>query len=186
MCYKGNSLPFVYNLLDYNIKKSKSILEFEYYLKYKLLSNYNENDFDLNRLFIGVTTIQNFIPRTNIFSDFDTLEDAINCCVASSHIPFITGGFTNKYHNMFTFDGGFSNYPYLDRERLLHISPSMWNVEDKEENNKIKKHMKKIIKYTEIFSISKNNLLELFDDGYYDAKKNKQFLDSIFISKEIM
>jgi hypothetical protein len=106
MCYKGNSLPFVYNLLDYNLKKSKSILEFEYYLKYKLLSKYNENDFDLNRLFIGVTTLQNLFPRTNIFSDFETLEDAINCCVASSHIPFVTGGITNKYHNMFTFIAG--------------------------------------------------------------------------------
>ena len=180
MCYKGNSLPFIYNLLDYNLKKSKSILEFEYYLKYKLLSNYNENDFDLNRLFIGVTTLQKLFPQTNIFADFETVEDAINCCIASSHIPFITGGITNKYHNMFTFDGGFSNYPYLDRERLLHISPSMWNIEDKEENNKIKKNWKKMKKYTEIFSISKNNLLELFDDGYNDAKKNKNYLDSIF------
>lgn len=180
MCYKGNSFPFIYNLLDNNIKKSKSILELEYFIKYKLLSNYNDDDFDLNKLFIGVTTIQNLIPRTNIFSDFDTLEDAINCCVASSHIPFITGGITNKYHNMFTFDGGFSKYPYLDRERLIHISPSMWNNADKEDINTIKKNMKK---YTEIFSISKNNLLELFDDGYYDAKKNKQYLDTIFIPK---
>lgn len=183
MCYKGNSLPFVYNLLDYNIKKSKSILELEYYLKYKMLSIYNENDFDLNRLFIGVTTIQNYIPRTNIFSDFETLEDAINCCVASSHIPFITGGVTNKYHNMFTFDGGFSKYPYLDRDRLLHISPSMWNNEEKEGMNIIKKNFNKMKKYSEIFSISKNNLLELFDDGYYDAKQNKQYLDTIFIPK---
>ena len=180
MCYKGNSFPFIYNLLDNNIKKSKSILELEYFIKYKLLSNYNDDDFDLNKLFIGVTTIQNLIPRTNIFSDFDTLEDAINCCVASSHIPFITGGITNKYHNMFTFDGGFSKYPYLDRERLIHISPSMWNNADKVEVNTIKKNMKK---YSEIFSISKNNLLELFDDGYYDAKKNKQYLDTIFIPK---
>ena len=84
---------------------------------------------------------------------------------------------------MFTFDGGFSKYPYLDRDRLLHVSPSMWNTPDKEENNIIKKNFKNMKKYTEIFSISKNNVLELFDDGYYDAKKNKQYLDTIFAKK---
>jgi len=186
MCYKGDSFKFVYNLLDYNIKKAKSITELEYYLKYKLLSKYNNTDFDLDRLFIGVTTIQNFQTRTNIFSDFETLEDAINCCFASSHIPFITGSFTNKYHNMFTFDGGFSKYPYLDRDRLLHVSPSMWrelNKEDEKEKNIFKNSIKKAKHFAEIFSISKNNLLELFDDGYHDARKNKHFLDAIFVSK---
>ena len=116
----------VYNLLDYNIKNTQSITELEYFMKYKLLTSYKTDDFDLRRLFIGVTTIKGFAPFTNIFSEFETLEDAINCCIASSHIPLITGGLTNKYHNMFTFDGGFSNYPYLDKERMVHVSPSMW------------------------------------------------------------
>jgi predicted patatin/cPLA2 family phospholipase len=185
MCYKGDSFKFVYNLLDYNIKKAKSITELEYSLKYKILSKHKDSDFDLDRLFIGVTTVQNLKPRTNIFADFETLEDAINCCFASSHIPFITGGITNKYHNMFTFDGGFSKYPYLDRERLLHVSPSMWREINKEDENRnlIKNSIKKVKNLAEIFSISKNNLLELFDDGFHDAKKNKQFLDSIFVAK---
>ena len=91
----------------------------------------------------------------------------------------------NKYHNMFTFDGGFSKYPYLDRERLLHVSPSMWREINKEDENRnvIKNSIKKVKNLAEIFSISKNNLLELFDDGFHDAKKNKQFLDSIFVAK---
>jgi hypothetical protein len=185
MCYKGDTVSFVYNLLDYNIKNTGSITELEYFLKYKLLSSYKTEDFDLRRLFIGVTTIRRFLPSTNIFSDFETLEDAINCCIASSHIPLITGGLTNKYHNMFTFDGGFSKYPYLDKERLVHVSPSMW---EEINNNKspirsIKSTIMSIKKYSEFFSVSKNNLLELFDDGYQDAKNNKQYLDTLFTSK---
>ena len=68
MCYKGNPLSFVYNLLDYNIKNTQSITELEYFMKYKLLTSYKTDDFDLRRLFIGVTTIKGFAPFTNIFS----------------------------------------------------------------------------------------------------------------------
>ena len=32
----------------------------------------------------------------------------------------------------------------------------------------------------ELFSPSKNNLLELFDHGYQDAKKHKEYLDMLF------
>jgi len=190
MCYKGNPLSFVYNLLDYNIKNTNSITELEYFMKYKLLTSYKTEDFDLRRLFIGVTTIKGFAPFTNIFSEFETLEDAINCCIASSHIPLITGGLTNKYHNMFTFDGGFSNYPYLDKERMVHVSPSMWE-ENHNKNQQptfgssVKRGIFSIKKYSEFFSVSKNNLLELFDDGYQDAKKNKSYLDTLFTTKNV-
>ena len=188
MCYKGDPLSFVYNLLDYNIKNTNSITELEYFMKYKLITNYKTEDFDLRRLFIGVTTISGFSPLTNIFSDFETLEDAINCCIASSHIPLITGGLTNKYHNMFTFDGGFSKYPYLDKDRLVHVSPSMWEeIHTKNQEStfgtSVKRSILSIKKYSEFFSVSKNNLLELFDDGYQDAKKNKSYLDTIFTPK---
>lgn len=183
MSFKGEPLDFVYRLFDSNIKKAKSITELEYFMKYKLLATYKDDDFDLRRLFIGVTTLKKLSPVTNIFSDFEDLEDAINCCIASSHIPLITGGITNKYHNMFTFDGGFSKYPYLKNNNLvLHISPSMWNNIE-ENQNCIKKKINSMKKFYEIFSISKNNLLELFDDGYQDAKKHKKYLDSVFYKK---
>ncbi len=184
MCYKGDPMTFVYNILDYNITNTKSITELEYFLKYKLLSSYKTDDFDLRRLFVGVTTIKFFAPSTNIFSDFESLEDAINCCFASSHIPFVTGGLTNKYHNMFTFDGGFSKYPYLDREKLVHISPSMWRPKEPTTIfNSVQRGLHSIKDYSEFFSLSKNNLLELFDDGYQDAKNNKSYLDTMFTPK---
>lgn len=183
MCYKGDTLSFVYNFLDENIRRAKTITELQYFFKYKLLSAYKESDFDLSKLFIGVTTFRNFSPRINIYSDFEDLEDAINCCMASSHIPLITGGLTNRYKNMFSFDGGFSNNPYLNKEKLLHISPSMWN-DIKENTKSIKRNVKTLFKFSEFFSISKNNLLELFDNGYQDAKKNREYLDTVLDAKQ--
>lgn len=183
MCYKKSALEFVYYLLDYNIQKTKSLMELQYFLKYKLISEYKDDDFDLERLFIGVSNIQNFKVNTNIFSDFENLEDAINCCMASSHIPLITGGLTNRYHNMYSFDGGFDKYPYLNvKKPVLHVSPSMWD----ELSNKKKKGFQKcsLTKYSEFFSSSKNNLLELYDNGYEDAKKHKHLLDTVFLEKE--
>lgn len=188
MCYKGEPLDFVYNLLDYNIKKATTINELQYFMKYKILSTYKESNFDLQRLFIGVTTFNKFKPITNIYSDFSDLDDAINCCMASSHIPLITGGITNRYHNMYSFDGGFSSYPYLHKENsVLHVSHTMWaEIKNKDKNKRrsVKGLIQSIKHFTEFFSISKNNLLELFDNGYNDAKKNKKYLDEVFIERK--
>lgn len=185
MCYKGDPMSFVYNFLDVNIRKAKSITELQYFLKYKLLSCYKTDDFDLRKLFIGVTTFKMFMPNINIYTDFEDLEDAINCCMASSHIPLITGGITNRYKNMFSFDGGFSKYPYLDKEKLLHISLSMWDELKgiSNNNNFLKQNLLNIKKFSEFFSLSKNNLLELFDNGYHDAKIHKEHFDNILDRK---
>jgi hypothetical protein len=181
MCYKGNSLDLIYNLLDINLINAKSIIDLEYYMKYKMLSKYKTEDFDLKKIYIGVTTISKFKFVTNIFSDFHNLEDAIDCCIASSHIPFITGGLTNKYNNMITFDGGLSENPYLNKKEILHIYPNIWKNKKQKKETLFEKIFNCIIDYSEFFSVKKNNPLKLFDDGYQDAKRNKIFLDKIFI-----
>lgn len=185
MSYKGDTMKFVYNFLDENIRRAKSITELQYFIKYKLLSSYKTEDFDLKKVFIGVTTFNNFKLNTNIYTNFNDLEDAVCCCMASSHIPLITGGITNIYKNMFSLDGGFSDYPYLDTEKLLHISLSMWD-ELKGMNgnvNFLKRKLLTIQNFSDFFSFSKNNLLELFDTGYEDAKIHKEYLDDIFERK---
>lgn len=185
MCYNKDTKTFVFNLLnDYKLSQIRNINELEYYLKYKLVTKFNSNDFDLRRLFIGVTTLKNFKPVTNIFSDFNSLEDAINCCIASSHIPFITGGITNRYHNMYTFDGGFSDYPYLNfTENVLHITPGMWKKNNQNKND-IFKNFASLNIIVELFLMKKNkNYMEFFDNGYEDAKCNKNLLDEIFGDK---
>lgn len=185
MSYKGDTMAFAYNLLDMDTKKIKNLVELQYLLKYKMLSKYKTEDFDLHKIYIGVTTIRNFSPYINIYTDFDDLEDALNCCIASSHIPLVTGGITNRYKNLFSFDGGFSEYPYLNMERTLHISHSMWNKINKSKNNTnfLKNSIEYYTRFLEFFSISKNNLVELFDNGYYDAKMNKSYFDNVLEKK---
>jgi len=185
MTFKHDPLELVIKILDDKLNNAISINELEYIIKYKLLNNYSEDDFDLKKLFIGVTNFENMKIKTLIFSDFNTLEDALNCCIASSHIPYITGKtFLNKYQNMNTFDGGFSKYPYLNVIKpTLHITPEMWK-DDNQENIQ-KTYVEKLLRlrsnisdYTTLFSRSKYNL---FEKGYNDAKKNKLFLDNKII-----
>ena len=186
MCLNKNSNDFVYKMLNLDIKKTKSIKEVEYLIKYKILKSYTEDDFNLERLFIGVTTFQKNRFQTSIFSDFDNLEDAINCCIASSHIPLVTGGLSNRYHNMYTFDGGFSTYPYLNlTQSVLHVSPTMWK-ENNIPQNKLKNKIKSILSFKDFLFINKNvDCIELYDNGYADAKKNKLMLDNILLPPKI-
>jgi hypothetical protein len=175
-------------MLDEKLNNAISNIDVEYVIKYKILNKYSENDFDLKRLFIGVTSFENMKIKTHIFSDFNTLEDALNCCIASSHIPYVTGStFLNKYKNMNAFDGGFSKHPYLNIIKpTLHIKPSIWK--DNERNNSQKTYVEQLLSlqtqlsdYTTLFSRSKYNFTDLFDKGYSDAKKNKLFLDNKLI-----
>ena len=191
MCFNKNPNDFVFKMLTSDLKKTKSINELEYLIKYKILKSFSEDDFNLERLFIGVTTIQNNHFQTSIFSDFDNLEDAINCCIASSHIPLITGGLSNRYHDMYTFDGGFSTYPYLNLTKsVLHVNPNMWEEHNMlqnniSKNNKFKKKLKTFFAFKDFLFINKNvNFIELYDNGYADAKKNKKMLDDVFLPEQ--
>ena len=119
------------------------------------------------------------------------MDDAINCCIASSHIPYITGNnFLNKYQDINAFDGGFSKYPYLNIIKpTLHISPNIWNDNDtsQDQKNNAKTYIEKLLRmstkisdYTTLFSRNQYDFLQLYDNGYEDAKKNKAFLDKTF------
>jgi len=183
MCYNGDPIKFANNILtDNKIKKVKSLNELQYVTKYKLLTEYTDNDFDIKKLFIGVTTFKNLQFSTNIIYDFDGLEDAINCCIASSHIPLITGGLTNKYKNMYTFDGGFSKHPYLNTfNNILHVTPNMWFDLDRTDNQtNLYVKLKKMIRQVTELNYFRHSALELFDNGYQDAKYNKHILNIIF------
>jgi predicted acylesterase/phospholipase RssA len=67
MCFNKNPNDFVYKMLNSDLKKTKTMNELEYLIKYKILKSYSEDDFNLERLFIGVTTIQNKRFQTSIF-----------------------------------------------------------------------------------------------------------------------
>jgi hypothetical protein len=60
----------------------------------------------------------------------------------------------------------------------------MWDEIKDKPTNVIKRNIRTIKNLKELFSPSKNNLLELFDHGYQDAKKHKEYLDLLFVSKD--
>jgi hypothetical protein len=173
MTFKHDPIGLSLKLLNEDLQLEKNIKDAQRRMKELFLDNYVTEDFDLSSLFIGVTTLSCAKLQTNIFSDFNDLEDAINCCIASSNIPLITGSFENKYNNQMVFDGGFSNYPYLNiKDSIFHISPKMWG----------QRYEKDVLGgYTQLLLKSKYGYVELYDDGYADAKKNKILLDKIFL-----
>jgi hypothetical protein len=180
LCYKGDLNLIQDKIIDSSIQDAKKISDIENLIKTKILYTLNTSEFNLNRLFIGVTTFNHYKTNTTIFSGFDSLEDALNCCIASSHIPLVTGGFTNVYRDVLSFDGGFSRYPYLNTQKsVLHITPNIWK--EREPNYVKKKSTSMTISdYTTLFSKDKFNFNEMIEQGYQDSKKNKEFLDKIF------
>lgn len=174
LCFNRDIDEIQYKILDKTLQDTNKLGDIEKRIKNKMLETYSTDDFDLRRLFIGVTTIDKYKSNTTIFTGFDNLEDALNCCIASSHIPLVTGGFTNVYRNILSFDGGFSKYPYLNTSKsLLHITPNIWN-------NKQSYSTMSINDYTALFSKTQYNFLDMVEHGFRDTEKNKKTLDVIF------
>lgn len=174
LCFNRDIDEIQYKILDKTLNDINKLGDIEKQIKNKMLETYSTDDFDLRRLFIGVTTIDKYKSNTTIFTGFDNLEDALNCCIASSHIPLVTGGFTNIYRNILSFDGGFSKYPYLNTSKsVLHITPNIWNI-------KRSSSVMSITDYTTLFSKTQYNFLDMIEEGYKDSDRNKKTLDSIF------
>lgn len=157
-----------------------SIRELQQNIKNALLDNFSTNDFELDKLFIGVTCIQNFHVKTNIYHHFENLEDAIDASIASSNIPFITGNIIHKYNDLYSFDGGFSKYPFLHLfEPTLHITSDIWdNIETSKTDNRTL--FKIISEFITFFFTKSNDFINLYKKGYNDSLKNKDYLDQIF------
>tara|TARA_Y100000992_G_scaffold84753_1_gene54218 strand:+ start:2593 stop:3372 length:780 start_codon:yes stop_codon:yes gene_type:complete len=173
LSFKGNDQEFINSLFNIKLQKTNTIKNMQNDIKKSLLSKYDYNDFNLNKLFIGVTTFNKYYFNTVIYNDFTSLDDAIDCCIASSHIPCITGSFVFKYRNKLTFDGGFSTHPYLDMNNSTFlIYPELWNsnlVEETSEFNIRKKNT----------NVQNDNLYCLYLNGYKDSDINKDNINNI-------
>jgi hypothetical protein len=157
----SNMIRIIINNDNYKTKNSCQILHI---LKKVLLNHYTTNDFDLQRLFIGVTTIQ----QTNIYTDFESIQDALDCCISSSNVPFITGSIFHRYRNAFSYDGIFSSSPYLSKSSILHIHPNIWG-----QNEKLT---------FQLFKKDCFNLQQLYEKGYQDTcRYGKEPLDKLFL-----
>lgn len=175
LSFKHDPNDFINTILNIDYQKAKAILDIEYLIKETLLEKYTDDDFNLRSVYVGITTLEKFKFKKSIYTDFESLSDAIDACIASSHIPFITGGLITKYKDKISFDGGFSKNPYLDKlTPVIQLSHTMWK-------NKLMMSDNSDLYYSEIPDVALQkpgdlNVYDLYIKGYEDSKKNDKFL----------
>ena len=182
LAYKGNISDFKNFILNLDFHNLHSVYQLQMNLKEKLLLNFVDDDFDFSRMFIGVAVLEKFRLKNYIYTDFDSLEDALNCIIASSNIPFLTGKLIYKYRGKISFDGGFSKDPYIHNPNTqLIIHPNLFSDFNKfsGETNCIDEWMNII--NDDAFDINFDLLIKLFEKGYYDASNNVKFIEKFIL-----
>lgn len=170
MSYKGDPIKFKNFILNLDFENIKSLFDLQKKLKNKLLSNFKSEDFDFKKIFIGVTLLEKFKFKNYIFTDFESLEDALDCIIASSNIPFITGKLFYKYKNRLCFDGGFLRDPYIHNpNKNLLIHPDIFKT-----NNLTYEDINIIT--NDLFELDYKSLKKLFEKGYSDSIIYDEFI----------
>ena len=171
-CYKYDNKKFIDKLLNNSLlDNSNSISSLQYNIRDYLLKNYEKNDFDFDKLNICITEFNSIIFQPMIINNFTSLENAIDCCIVSSHIPYVTSNeFIKFFNNKIVFDGGFLEFPPKSLYSHIIISPSKYNFQ--------------MIGNMFINLFNKNitsaAAKKLYIKGYNDAKNDKKNLDYIF------
>lgn len=134
LTYKDKDDKFIENIENIMVdERPKSIYKLQLKIKDKLLENYNIDDFEIEKLYISVAQLRKpiFRIKKKIYNEFDTLDDVTNCCIASSHLPIISGKISYKYNEHYCLDGGIFSNPFLniENENILNIRPFMWKRE---------------------------------------------------------
>lgn len=171
--YKGNSDKLIKDIVNKCISNSTdSINQLQYNLKDIILNEYTIDDFDINRIYISVSEFDHFHINANIIHNFTSLDTLLECCMVSSHIPYITSQeFIRTYNNKITFDGGFLPFPPKSCYNHITISPGMFNTYDV--GNLILNFLKR--------NITTKHIFQLYHNGYNDARIHKKKLDQVFL-----
>lgn len=173
-CYNNNIDDIIsdYFESDYLKVNITSPNDLQYSFRAYLLDNYNTDDFDLKRLNIGLCILEHMSLETKIINHFNSLERAIDCCIVSSHIPYITSkGFIRRFDNKIAFDGGLSSdFPPRYIANYYIISPYLYD------NDNNTRFFMDLIKYKQ----SLENIKDLYRLGYENAKNNDKLIQTIF------
>jgi hypothetical protein len=181
LSYKHNTTTFTNTIFDDKIDRISTISLLKETVKEKIRNSFSEKDFHFSRLYVGVSSLSDqYQVKTHIYSNFLSLENALDCCIASSHIPFLTGGLITRYNNLCSYDGGFSMYPYTNHIKpVLHITPEMFEKDDDGSNGSSKGKGKGFFYHLSLFRRTKS-FRELYHQGYQDAQQNKKIFDMVF------
>lgn len=160
------------------IQHAQELGQFSYYnlydlentMKKRILTYFTIEDFDVSKIHICVSSKRKRLPffKKNIIHEFKDLEDLLECCIASSHLPIITNGnFYYQFRNKKCVDGGIFKRPYKRNQNVFPsfiIYPEMWRN-------------KKIDSMNRMYSLDIHRLLY---NGYNDAYNKKEELDLFF------
>ena len=166
LCLKNHD-----DLTDYltkvDLSSCQNMHDIEVCVKDYFMTRYYSGDFNLHNLNICVSVLNRYRINKKIIEGFVSLHDALDCCMASSHIPYITKlEPIYMYKQYICIDGGFFQDPHPS-----HVKPDLIIYPEMFDNKNIDK-----------FSNMKNlNIKELIKEGYQDAKKHKRFLDEKLI-----
>ena len=176
-----NSLPMVYKGSIHDIAQDilcnyrriageddvTSIYQLQHNIQELITTHYDDNEFDLHRINIATTGISKRGLEQLIICDISTLHQATDSCIASSHIPFVTGK-VPRINEKKLYDGGFKKFPPEEMHQSLNITPNVWE-------NASQEH------FQELLNIKNLKAFEaLYEKGYDDTRRNKWTLDKFF------
>lgn len=133
-------------------------------MRTQILKDFTSKDFNLDKMTIQTYEWNLLRLEKKNYKYFDSLDDTIKCCMASSHIPLLSGRALYKYRGKFCIDGGLYGF-----------------IEQNDTNN--------IVLYPEMFDFDFTNKDKprnfdasyLVMCGYNDAKWNRELLDKYLI-----
>ncbi len=125
-------------------------------------------DIDYSRLKIGITQLTPF-PKKTYVTEFNNKEDVIDACIASSHIPILSGNIATNYKDVLSLDGAlWGEGKLVRRNAILNFSPDIWGKKYEIDN---------------LLDFNASNIKIFYEEGYNDTKRNKNMLDQLFIRK---
>tara|TARA_B100001094_G_scaffold100290_1_gene96389 strand:+ start:724 stop:1521 length:798 start_codon:yes stop_codon:yes gene_type:complete len=122
---------------------------------------------DLSRLQIGITQFTPW-PNKNYVYEFTNNEDVLDACIASSHIPVLSGRVATRYKETFSMDGAIMGNNPPNDNYILDFSPDIWG---------------RVYTNDVLFTFHADNMLNMYNDGYEDTKKMKKCLDQLIAKK---
>jgi len=187
MCYKGDILNLIEKLDMFDNKLKSNIKKITCNLKNNILKITSDSDFELDKLLIGLSHYEYLSFEPYIYYNFTKLSDALDACIASSHIPFVTSDkMILRFNDKCVFDGGVLDFPYfLDiYNPALIIYPDLWNKKRYEKKNMINDVIHAYNSTTLIRRKNKKlDMYSLFVMGQTSCKENKEYLDILFSKK---
>ena len=124
-------------------------------------------DIDFSRLQIGITQFTPW-PNKNYVYEFTNTEDVLDACIASSHIPLLSGRVATIYKETYSMDGAIMGHNPPKGNYILDFSPDIWG---------------RVYTNDILFTFDAQNMLKMYNDGYEDTKHMKKCLDQLIAKK---